>query len=113
MLPKEYRLTKNKDFENVHKKGEVLFSRNFILKFIKNDLKTSRFGFNVSLKISKKAVQRNLVKRQLREIFRLLLNEIKSGFDIIVIPKAGVLNLKFDLLKKEITDLLEKSGLKK
>ncbi len=85
MLPKENRLTKNKDFEEIFKKGKG-FRENFLfLKILKNKLKVSRFGFVVSNKISKKATVRNKIKRRLREITKKRLLKIGKGFDAVLV----------------------------
>ncbi|GAI32984.1 unnamed protein product, partial [marine sediment metagenome] len=62
MLNKRNRLKKKKDFDKVFKQGQG-FKQDFLyLKIRKNNLKSSRFGFVVSKKFSKKAVIRNKIK---------------------------------------------------
>ena len=92
MLPKENRLKKKKDFEEVFEKGKG-YKEDFVyLKIRKNKLKLSRFGFIVSKKFSKKAVVRNKIKRKLRESIRTKLPRIKKGIDgvITIIPGLKV-----------------------
>ncbi len=55
MLPKINRLQKEKEIEEVFKKGKGFKEDFLIFKTAKNSLKTSRFGFIISKKISKKA----------------------------------------------------------
>lgn len=111
MLKKEFRLRKQKDFENVFNKG-FYFSGNFLLlKTVKNGLPISRFGFIVSKKISKKAVERNRVKRLLRESIRLTRKDIKVGFDLVFISKAGIVGKKFKEMNLIVEELLKKSRL--
>lgn len=87
MLPFKNRLTRKKDYEKVQKIGRFVSSGNVALKILGNDLKETRVGFVVGLKYSKKAVERNLVKRKLREIFRSELKKIKKGVDIVVMAR--------------------------
>ncbi len=111
MLKKINRLTKKKDFSLVFKEG-YFFGEQFIcLKTRKNGLPYSRVGIIVGTKISKKAVQRNKVKRLLREIFRLKINSIKPGFDIVIIPNITVINKKFKDIQQIVDTLLIKSRL--
>lgn len=112
MLPKENRLKKNKDFEMVFKKGKG-FSQNFLfLKFIKNNLKVTRFGFVVSKKVSKKAVIRNRIKRRLREIVRKKIAEIEKGRDIIIIVIPDI-NSDFKALRDAVDKIFVKAGILK
>lgn len=104
MLKKEFRIRKQKDFENVFKKG-IYFSNKFLtLKVVKNNLFFSRFGFVVSKKISKKAIERNRIKRLMSEFIRLSQKEIKPDLDIIFITKPEIRGKKF----KEIKEFMEK-----
>jgi len=111
MLPKANRLKKKKDFERVFKKGQG-FKEDFLyLKIIKNNLKSSRFGFIVSKKFSKKAVNRNKIKRRLRGLIRIKLNKIKKGIDGVIIIMPGLEVTDIWQLEKIINKLFEKAGL--
>ena len=111
MLKKEFRLRKQRDFENVFNKG-FYFSGNFLLlKTVKNDLPISRFGFIISKKISKKAVERNRVKRLLRESVRLARKDIRTGFDAVFISKAGIVDKEFKEMNSIVEELLKRSKL--
>jgi ribonuclease P protein component len=110
MLPKENRLRKKNDFENVLRRGGGLKQDFLVLKLKENKLKDTRFGFIVSQKVSKKAVIRNRVKRRLREIIKLKMEEIKKGIDVVLIALPGAEKKDFSETKKEMEDLLKKSG---
>ena len=114
MLKKLYRITKTKEFEKFFGKDfkkAGCYSANsshFIIKSLRNELKSSRFAFIISGKIAKKAVQRNLIKRRLREIIRFRLGKIDSGYDVLIIAKKGVLPLTFQDIETEVETLLKK-----
>ena len=109
MLPRKYKLKKDNDFKKVFKNGKY-YQQEFIkLKILKNDLTINRFGFVVGLKISKKAVQRNKIKRQLEEIIRLKLNQIKSGFDIIILINPEIIEKNYQEIEKILINLLKKA----
>ena len=111
MLKKEFRLRKQKDFENVFNRG-VYFSEKFlILKAVENNLPFSRFGFVVSKKISKKAVERNRVKRLMSESIRLSQEEIKPGFDVVFVSRSGIVGESLEEVKEPMENLLKKLGL--
>lgn len=111
MLPKENRLKKKKDFENVFKEGRG-FRENFLfLKIKKNKLKISRFGFVVSKAVCKKAVLRNQLKRRLREALRPKLKQIKPAIDgvFVVLTLTGAKD--FQEINTVVDKLLNKARL--
>lgn len=110
MLLQKNRLKKKKDFETVFKQGKG-FKQGFLyLKIIKNNLDTSRFGFVISKKFSKKAVIRNKTKRRLSEIIKMRLPEIKKGMDAIIVVMPGTEN-EFQKLKDTLDKLFKKAKL--
>lgn len=111
MLIDEHRLKKDKDFELVFKEGKVFSSDFLFLKLKRNNLQTSRFGFIISKKISKKSTFRNKVKRRLRETIRKNLDNIKQGFDVIIGVRAEILDKDYQEVCKEIESLLKKAKL--
>lgn len=111
MLPKQNRLKKKKDFERVFKKGQGAREDFLFLKFTKNNLKVSRFGFVVSQKISKKATLRNKTKRRLRDAVRMKLPGIKPGFDGAWVALKGLELESFPETKKTIDRILKKAKL--
>ena len=109
MLAKKYKIAKKKDFERIFKQGKY-YHQDFIgFKINKNNLEFSRFGFIVSLKISKKAVVRNKIRRQLNEIIRLKLKEIKSGFDIVILTQPEIIGKSYQDIEKNLVDLLKRA----
>lgn len=111
MLTKKNRLKKNKDFDNVFKKGQGFKERFLYLKIKKNNLKSSRFGFVVSKKFSQKATARNKIKRRLRELIKIKLPEIKEGIDGVIIIMPGFKINDFLELEETVNKLLKKAGI--
>ena len=113
MLQKENRLTLQKDVKQVAKKGKNISSPILNFKYANNNLKVSRFAFVVSVGISKKAVVRNRVRRQLREILRLLIKDskIKPGYDGMFYTKKSIIEKKYQDLEKTVRYLLHKANL--
>jgi ribonuclease P protein component len=108
MLPLKYRLTKKKDFENVFKKGKGFKQDLLFLKAAKNDLGENRFGFVVSTKISKKATERNKVKRRLREAVWQRIGELKKGTDAVFVALPGIEGKNYDEISLMVEKLLAK-----
>ena len=71
----------------------------------KEDLK---IGFVVGLKVSKSAVKRNRLKRQMREVVRLLLqeNKIRRGSMMLFIAKKEMLQKEYQEIEKNIIQAL-------
>ena len=81
----DYRLKKEKDFKAVFNKGKRLFSSNLTLVYLpSSELKA---GFAVSKKHGK-SVQRNRIKRLLRESFRSFIPYFGQNFFFVFIPKV-------------------------
>ncbi len=75
MLSKSERLKYRGLFLQAYEKGKKLSSANLIINYTASrkdhEGKLPYVGFTVTKKFSKKAVLRNLVKRRLREIYRI------------------------------------------
>ena len=111
MLSRKYKLKKDNDFKEVFKNGRYK-EKDFIkIKFLKNNLEISRFSFIVGLKISKKAVQRNKIKRRLEEIIRLNFKQIITGFDIIIFINKEIIEKEYIEIEENLIYLLKKSKL--
>jgi ribonuclease P protein component len=85
--------------------------RDFIqLRFIENSMKLSRVGIVIPAKAVKNAVDRNRVRRLIRESVRQTA-AIRDGFDIVFMVRSlpKVDNMHF--VKEKITELLELSHL--
>jgi len=112
MLPFKNRLVKKKDFDRVHASGQFFSEANIAMKVSKNDLPDTRIGIIVGLKYSKKAVERNKMKRQIRDAFQGKLKRFKKGFDVMVmLRKREDERIDFKKLQKNIDAVLERSDL--
>ncbi|MBI4812545.1 ribonuclease P protein component [Candidatus Falkowbacteria bacterium] len=111
MLPKINRLTKDKEFNNVFKRGKSSFDKIIGAKTVENGLKVNRFGVLVSAKISKKATERNKVKRQIRDITREELDKMKIGFDAVIITLPEIKNRTYQEIKFSLTRHFKKLNL--
>ncbi len=111
MLRREYKLKQRNDISNVFKEGDFFGSKFIRLKTLKNGLEISRFVFVVGAKISKKAVVRNKIKRQLNKIIQDKLLNIKTGFDVMVLPSPAIIDKKYLEIKEELVNLFKKANL--
>lgn len=116
MLKKTVRLNKTKDIEQVLKKGQKAYTAFLMVKFLKNTLPSSRLGLIVSNKVSKKATQRNLIKRRLRAIIGLAFSRLKPGIDLIIIASPKIITsqgnvLEYKVLEQALLEILQRNRL--
>lgn len=105
MLPREHRLKGDARFKALAYKGRSFFSPILTMRAARHLGEPSQFGFVVSTKVSKRAVVRNRVRRQLREIVRLELPKLSPGFHVMLIVKKQALGCTYAQLHDEITKL--------
>jgi ribonuclease P protein component len=84
------RLRMEKDFDRVFKHGKGIKNPLIYVKFVKNDLQESRFGFVIGRKVSNKAVVRNAIKRKIKGVLDRRLEKIAKGFDVVFVVSKEV-----------------------
>jgi ribonuclease P protein component len=105
------RLRKNTEFQRVRQQGRSIMSPLLILAWMPNDVAKIRVGFVVSKRVSKRAVDRNYIKRLLSEAMRALLPRLPSGLDIVVSArqKANMVDLR--TLEQDMSTLVRRAHL--
>ena len=111
-LPANFRIKGKDNFQKVKENGKVFQFGLFGLSSLsRKDKEVTRFAFIVSTKISKKAVQRNRIKRLLADSVKVLLTKIKKGYDIIFLAKRRIIEVGKDEVNSEVKKALEKIDL--
>jgi ribonuclease P protein component len=113
--PKRGRLTRSADFERVYRQGRSHGNRYLVLyAFPRGGDSAPRLGVSVSRKVGG-AVDRNRVKRLLREAFGACTDALPAGQDLVVVarPEARELAEREGLAGVEgaLRELVEKAGL--
>lgn len=105
---KQKRLLEAEHFKRVFDLPNKKLSTNYVLVLAsKNDLEHPRLGLVIGKKNVKLAVQRNRLKRQIREIFRLNQHLI-SNYDIVVVARRGFAEIASDELQKQFIKFWKK-----
>lgn len=123
MLQENNRLKKKRDIEITLENGKFVGGALATMKYWKVDpekypkrnysLQDLKVGFVAGLKISKKAVVRNRLKRQMREVLRLLLKEksLPLGYMILFFAKKEMIGRPYEEITKDIQGLLHRARL--
>ena len=106
MLARQFRITKKEDFEAAYRQGKRFFLGPITMFVRKNGFQLSRFGIVVSTKFSKYAVDRNRIKRQIREVIRKNGKNIAIGQDAVLSVRK--IKAKTSYKSQEIEDILVK-----
>lgn len=104
-FPKAFRIVKREEFVTMNRCGKRRHSRHFVAISRENDTGNPRLGITVSKKIGT-AVERNRVKRLLREFFRLNRAKISKGMDIVIAAKRDAPLLNLEAVTRELGPLL-------
>jgi ribonuclease P protein component len=111
-LPKPHRLRRRQDFQQVYQHGKSYPGVHFTLKSLQyppsqtENLPATRFGISISQKVSKKAVTRNLLKRQIKTALRLLLPQIASGWSVVIGVRPSARGCEYVEILRELEQLL-------
>jgi ribonuclease P protein component len=103
---KQFRVTRRNDIDRVFAHARRASDGTLTLLVTPNGLAFGRLGLGVSMKHGN-AVRRNRVKRLCREAFRLIRSQLPTGFDYMILPRAGA-NLTLATIQKSITVLVPK-----
>ena len=115
-LPKPHRLRSRKDYRAVYAQGIRRYSPHLILIALANHnspetnfTNSSCFGISISKKVSKKAVVRNRIKRQLKGVIRTHLQRIEPGWKIVIVVRPKAIECKYEHFLRELEELFKQT----
>ena len=107
-IERERRLRKREDFQRVLSFGRSRADNYLVLKLVEGTGTISRIGLVTSKKVGG-AVERNRVRRKLREIFRV--TTVKPVTDLVFIARSSSAKAPFATLEISVKGLLKRAGL--
>ena len=81
-------LRTSNEFGFVYRNGKSYANKYLVMYVIKNDLQENRIGISVSKKVGNSVV-RHRITRLIRESYRLNQATFHTGYDIVVVARAG------------------------
>jgi len=122
VLPKPHRLQRSRDFSRVYQSGRKAVSDHLVVRVLEHapeaqpaqveplllsapSLRATQVGIVVSQKVSKHAVVRNRLKRQIRAIMATLLPDLSSNLWIVINLRPGAEQCEYGEFLRELKQL--------
>jgi ribonuclease P protein component len=102
-FPKSARLLKHADFQHVYEQGRRQFSANMTFFYLPRTAgaPAPRIGFTVSRALGG-SVERNRIRRRVREAVRRHLAGLAPAVDVVINPKKSAMRADFTALEREV-----------
>ena len=104
-FPKKRRLLRHADFEQVYKQGRRHFAAHLTVFYVRRSAGRGSEGVRVGFTVGRVlggAVQRNRMKRRLREAVRLSGFPPEVSADVVINPKRSLLGADFAEIRNEV-----------
>lgn len=103
-------LKKNYEFRRLYTKGRSAVTPLMVVYCRPNGTDAGRVGYTVSNKLGC-AVERNRIRRRLREIYRLNLPRIEPGMDVVVVARSRSAQADYAQLERAFLGSCERLGI--
>jgi ribonuclease P protein component len=109
-LSAQHRLKRPRDFQEVYDQGNRYQSSHFVLRALATAPEQPlQIGIVISRNVSKKAVVRNRLKRQIQGVMRELLPSLLPGWRVIIILRPRVVECNYEHFLRELKQLFSKT----
>ena len=103
-------LKKNHEFKRLYNKGKSAASQCVAIYCRRNGKPENRLGVTVSTKLGG-AVQRNRIRRRLKEIYRLNEEKLSKGYDVVIVARMRSRYTGYRELESSVLALFSKLNL--
>ena len=100
------RLLKRSQFIELSKFGKKAQNKQFLIIYVPSRVNRTRLGITVSKKVGK-AIERNRVKRHIREFFRLHRHTISGFWDMNIIARQEAAGITFERANTSLKDVFD------
>jgi ribonuclease P protein component len=104
---RKHRIITKEEFKYIFDKAKKISQKDLLILYKPNQKTFARLGLSIGKKTSKSAVNRNRIKRIIRESFRVYRESLKN-VDIVVIARQSCDNMSKQKLREGIDKLWEK-----
>lgn len=109
-MQRQFRLTRSTDFKRVRRDGKSYAHPFVVLIVIENQLSKTRVGVAAGRSVGN-AFKRNRAKRLIRAAARELHSQIASGWDLVIIARAPIIQVKMLQVRTALHELLQRANL--
>lgn len=100
-------IKENHVFRRLYRQGKNAVSPLLAVYCKKNRLGCNRLGITVSTKVGK-AVTRNLVRRRIKEAYRIHEEEFRPSFDVVIVSRVRAADASFGEIEASLLQLMQK-----
>lgn len=97
-------IRKNQDFQSVYRTGKSYANRQLVMYVMKTEDPAQRIGISVSKKVGNSVVRHHLT-RLIRECFRLNMDMLETGLDIVVVARAAAKESEYKTIERAFLHL--------
>ena len=103
-------LKQNHEFRRLYAKGKSVVCPYFVLYCRRTGRPINRLGITASVKLGN-AVKRNRARRRLRELYRLREEELRRGYDVVIVARTRAIYGRASELRRCFDQQAKKLGL--
>lgn len=105
---KKYEIVKtNNEFNDIINSGTYIKNKYYSIYYKKSDLDFPKFGLAVSKKCGN-AVERNKIKRQLRNIIDNHKKLFSNNINYIIMVRKGIIDISFNQMEEYLVNLISR-----